>query len=80
MLAHLTMKKKATKRKRRRQLESTKWELELNGEVLLKCQSTSDAVLGITAKFMRPFDGPWVITKIIPSCYEISKMEKSEGF
>jgi hypothetical protein len=72
-LAYLTMKKKATKRKRRRQLGSTKWEPEINEEVLLKCQPTSDAALGITAKFMRPFDGPWVITKIIPpSCYEIS--------
>jgi hypothetical protein len=41
----------------------------VNEAVLLKCQPTSDAALGITAKFMRPFDGPWVITKIIPpSC------------
>ena len=71
-LAYLTMKKKAAKRKRR-QVGSTRWEPELNEEVLLKCQPTSDAALGRTAKFMRPFDGPWVITKIIPpSCYEIS--------
>jgi hypothetical protein len=68
-LAYLTMKKKAAKRKRRRQLGSTRWEPELNEEVLLKCQSTSDAALGITAKFIKPFDGPWVIHKIIPlSC------------
>jgi hypothetical protein len=60
-LAYLTMKKKAAKRKRRRQLGSTKWEPEINEEVLLKCQPTSDAALGITAKFTRPFDGPWVI-------------------
>jgi len=33
------------------------------------------------AKFMRPFDGPWLITKIIPpSCYEISdKVGKIRG-
>ena len=75
-LAYLTLKKKAAKRKRRRQSGSTRWEPELNEEVLLKCQPTSDAALGITAKFMRPFDGPWVITKIIPtSCYEISDKE-----
>jgi len=43
---------------------------------LLKFQPASDAALGLTAKFMRPFDGPWVITKIIPpSCYEISDTE-----
>ena len=75
-LAYLTMKKKAAKRKRSRQVGSTRWEPGLNEEVLLKCQPTSDAALGITAKFMRPFDGPWVITKIIPpSCYEISDKE-----
>jgi hypothetical protein len=30
------------------------------------------------ANFMRPFKGPWLVTKIIPpSCYEISeKLEK----
>ena len=70
--AYLILKKKPPKRKRWRQVGSTRWEPELNEEVLLKCQPTSDAALGITAKFMRPFDGPWVITKIIPlSCYEI---------
>ena len=75
-LAFLTLKKKATKRKRRRHLGSTEWEPELNDEVLLKCQPTPDAAVGITAKFMRPFDGPWIITKIIPpSCYQISDKE-----
>jgi hypothetical protein len=73
ILAYLTLKKKAAKRKRRKQLGSTRWEPELNEEVLLKCQPTSDAALGITAKFMRPYNGLWVIMRIIPpSCYEIS--------
>jgi hypothetical protein len=76
-LAYLTMKKKAAKRKRRRKVASTKWEPQLNDEVLLKCQPTSDAALGITAKFIRPFNGPWLITKIIPpSCYEISDQRR----
>jgi len=39
-LAYLALKKKAAKRKRRLQLGSTKWEPELNEEVLLKCQPT----------------------------------------
>jgi len=79
-LAYLTLKK-ATKRKRRRQLGSTRWKPELNEEVLLKCQPTSDAALGITAKFMRPYDGPWVITIIIPhhvTRYQ-TKKERLEG-
>jgi hypothetical protein len=75
-LAYFTLKKKAAKRKRRKQFGSTRWEPELNEEVLLKCQPTSDAALGIKAKFMTPYDGPWVITKVIPpSCYEIPDKE-----
>jgi hypothetical protein len=65
-LAYLTMKKKAAKGKGRGQLGYTRWEPQLNEEVLLKCQPNSDAALEITAKFIWPFDGPWVITKIIP--------------
>ena len=73
-LAYLTLKKKAAKGKRRQVLK--KGEPELNEEVLLKCQPTSEAALGITAEFMRPFDGPWVIKKSIPpSCYEIPDKE-----
>jgi len=48
----------------------------LKEKILLKCQPTSDAALGIMEKFMRPFEGPWLITKIIPSSYyEISDKE-----
>jgi hypothetical protein len=31
-------------------------ETELNEEVLLKCRPTSDAALGIMAKFIKPFN------------------------
>ena len=75
-LAYLTMKKKATERKRKRKCRRTKWEPQLREEVLLKCQPISDAAVGVTAKFFRPFSGPWFITKIIPpSAYEISDKE-----
>jgi hypothetical protein len=48
----------------------------LNEKVLLKCQPISDAALGIMANFMRPFEGPWLITKIFPlSYFEISDKE-----
>jgi len=51
-------------------------ETELKEEVLLKWQSTSDTASGITVKFIRAFDGPWLImTIILPSCYEISDRE-----
>jgi hypothetical protein len=70
------MKKKAAERMRRRKCKRTKWEPQLREEVLLKCQPTSDATVGETAKFFRPFTCPWFITKIIPpSAYEISDKE-----
>jgi hypothetical protein len=73
-LAYLTMKKKPQKEKGGDRIYRR--EPELSEEVLLNGQPNSDAALVITAKFMRPFDGPWVITKMIsPSCYEVSDKE-----
>jgi hypothetical protein len=40
--------------------------------VLSRSQPLSKAAKGVTSKFMRPYEGPWRITKIIPSSYEIS--------
>jgi len=52
------------------------WETELNEEVLLKCQPTSDAALGITEIFIKSFNSLWLIMTIMPSsCYEISGKE-----
>ena len=36
----------------------------MNEKVLLKCQPTSDADLGILEKFMRPLEGPWLSQKL----------------
>jgi hypothetical protein len=34
--------------------------------VLSRLQPVSEAAKGVTSKFMRPYEGPWRITKIIP--------------
>ena len=45
----------------------------MNDKVLVKAQPTSDAAVGVTAKFIHPYEGPYIITRVIPpSTYEIS--------
>jgi hypothetical protein len=53
----------------------------INEKVLVKAQPTSDAAVGITAKFIHPYEGPYIITRVIPpSTYGISTTnEKIRG-
>ena len=45
----------------------------MNEQVLVRAQQTSDAAIGVTAKFIHPYEGPYIISKVIPpSTYEIS--------
>jgi len=42
-------------------------------KVLVRAQPTSDAVVGVTAKFIHPYEGPYRISRVIPpSTYELS--------
>jgi hypothetical protein len=44
--------------------------------VLVKSQSISDALQGVTAKFIPPYSGPYFITQIIsPSKFELSSSD-----
>jgi transposase InsO family protein len=71
--AYARMKEKAANRKRRRRAGTSKWDPQLQDRVLVRCQPVSDAAQGLTGKFKRPYEGPYIITKIItPSAYEIS--------
>jgi hypothetical protein len=46
----------------------------VNEKVLLKIQPMSDAVKGITAKFMYTFDGPFLVSEILDhSAYELKE-------
>jgi hypothetical protein len=44
----------------------------VNDKVLAKAQPASDAAVGVTAKFIHPYEGPYTISRVIPpSTYEI---------
>jgi hypothetical protein len=73
--AYIRMKAKAMKRKERQISGRTLWDPQIGDLVLAKCQPTSNAATGITSKFVRPYDGPWRIYKLIPpATYEISDL------
>jgi hypothetical protein len=41
-------------------------------KVLVRTQPVSDATAGISAKFLHPYEGPYVIAKVIPpSTFEV---------
>jgi hypothetical protein len=48
----------------------------LNDWLLVKSQLISDAVQGVTEKFQRPYEGPYIIQKIINSSLFEVKDEK----
>jgi len=45
----------------------------MSEKVLVRAQPASDAVVGVTAKFIHPYEGPYIISRVIPpSTYELS--------
>jgi hypothetical protein len=41
--------------------------------VLVKCQPVADTVQGLTSKFQRPYEGPFLISRRVnPSIFELS--------
>jgi hypothetical protein len=72
------MKEKAAKRNKRRKNISSKRKPQVGDLVHAKCQAVSNAVDGITKKFVRPYDRPWKITRVINlTTYEVAnKQEK----
>jgi hypothetical protein len=70
--AYYKMRKRAKARGRRRKRGNAEWEPKVNGKVLVKTQPMSDAVKGITAKFIYIFEGPFFVSKILDhSAYEL---------
>jgi hypothetical protein len=69
---YLKMKKRAMEREKRRKRGNAECKPELNEKVLVKIQPISNAVRGITSKFLLPFQGPYVISKVLGhSAYEL---------
>jgi len=70
--ANVKMKQKAADRERRHKKGNAIWTPKLNEKVLVRTQPTSDAIKGMTSKFMHVFEGPYIITKLLDhSTYEL---------
>jgi hypothetical protein len=70
--AYVKMKKEALAREKHCKRGNSEWKPELNEKVLVKSQPISDAVKGITSKFLHLFQGPYRISKVLGhSAYEL---------
>jgi hypothetical protein len=73
MKAYARMRKKAKDRRERRKTGNKTWETKVNEKFLMKAQPASDAAVGVTAKFIHPYEGPYITSKLItPSTYGLS--------
>jgi hypothetical protein len=67
------LKKRAEERSRRKKHGRRKWDPVVGEAVLVETLHISDSNRGVTQKFLRPYGGPFWITKIVsPSIFEIS--------
>jgi hypothetical protein len=71
--AYKKMVRKINSKKRDNRKGRAHWKPTVEDEVLLRTQPMSDAGAGITAKFMHPYEGQYLITKLIPpSTFELA--------
>ena len=52
--------------KDKRKRGNATWKPKVHDKVLVRTQPNSDAVAGVIGKFIRPYEGPYVISKVIP--------------
>jgi hypothetical protein len=70
--AYAKSKLKSEKRKARRRTGQNKWTPKVDERVSVRKQPTSDVRLGITSKFQRSYEGPYVMQATInPSLVEL---------
>ena len=68
------MIRKVDARKKNKKKGKAHWKPKVNDKLLLRTQPVSDATAGVTAKFLHPYEGPYVIAKIIPpSTFELTE-------
>jgi len=71
--AYARMRKKAKDRREWRKTGNKIWGTKVKEKVLVRAQPTSDAAVGVTATFIHPYEGPYIISRMIPpSTYELS--------
>jgi hypothetical protein len=64
------LKKRAEERLKRKKCGQRKWQPAVGKAVLVETHHGSDANQGVTHKFMRPYEGPFWITRIVsPSIF-----------
>jgi len=67
------MRKKANHRRKRGKTGNKSWGPKVKKKVLVKPRPASDAAVGVTAKFIHPYEGSYIISRVIPpSTYELS--------
>jgi hypothetical protein len=71
--AFARLKRRAEERTRRKKRGQRKWQPAVGEAILVETHYISDLNRGVTQKFMRPYEGPFRITKVVsPSIFEIS--------
>jgi hypothetical protein len=71
--AYKKIVRKIDARKKNKKKGKAQWKPEVNYKVLLRTRPVSDATAGVTAKFLHPYEGPYIISKIIPpSTFELA--------
>jgi hypothetical protein len=65
--AYERMRQRANNRKNKRKHGNVKWKPRVEDKILVRTQPSSDAIAGVTKKFIRPYEGPYVISKVISS-------------
>jgi hypothetical protein len=64
--AYERKKKRAHDRENKRKHGNATWKPKVYNKVLVRTQPSSDAIAGVTRKFIRPYEGPYIISKVIP--------------
>jgi hypothetical protein len=64
--AYERMKQRAHDRKTKRKHGNVTWKPRVDDKVLVRTQPSSDAIAGVRGKFIGPYEGPYLISKVIP--------------
>jgi len=71
--AYARTRKKAKDRREWRKTGNKIWGTKVKEKVLVRTQPASDAAVGVTAKFIHPYEGTYIISRVIRrSTYELS--------
>jgi len=65
--AYEKLMRKIDVRKKNKKKGKSHWKPKVNEKVLLRTQPVSDAMAGVNAKFLHPYEGSYVIAKVIQS-------------